>query len=358
MMNKKYDVFISYRRDNGSADARLIYNELKSLNHEVFLDVVTLGSGFFDERLFGYIEACDSLVLVLSPGALDKCWNEGDWVRREVECAYKAHKNIVPVKLKGFHFPEKLPDSLEFLRKLNYVEAHRVYFDAFIGLLNSFLQIPTPPVIQKDEISDKWKDILAAIDNGTIRKRCAVGDCIPLELGKFGVINMQLAGFELDDRADGMGKAPTTWIAKELLPETHAMYNDGKFWGKTGWANSDLRAWLRETVLPAFPDSLKSRLIGVAKRQEFFDGKWKDQTATTDRLWIPSFHEVFEKDSLYYGLFKDQYDKRVKTRNGSAAWWWLRSANLYYGFMYVTTTGSYYYASASYSGGVPLGFCL
>lgn len=67
------------------------------------------------------------------------------------------------------------------------------------------------------EIADSWDEILAAIDDGTARERYPVGATKELDLGDFGTIRMQLAGFDLDDRADGSGKAATTWIALDLL---------------------------------------------------------------------------------------------------------------------------------------------
>jgi hypothetical protein len=36
-------------------------------------------------------------LLLLTPGALDRCAKEGDWVRQEFEMALKRNRNIVPV---------------------------------------------------------------------------------------------------------------------------------------------------------------------------------------------------------------------------------------------------------------------
>ena len=51
---------------------------------------------------------------------------------------------------------------------------------------------------------------------------------------------MQIAGFDVDDLADGTGKAPITWVGKELLATTHRWNPelitnvDGKYQEGTG----------------------------------------------------------------------------------------------------------------------------
>jgi len=49
MESGKTDVFISYRRDGGSAEARLIRSALGERGLNTFLDVTSLTHGMFDE---------------------------------------------------------------------------------------------------------------------------------------------------------------------------------------------------------------------------------------------------------------------------------------------------------------------
>ena len=219
---------------------------------------------------------------------------------------------------------------------------------------------PTPPPtsmpepeLQTGAIRDSWAEIIAAIDDGTARQRYAVGATKALDLGDLGVIHMQLAGFDLDERSDGYGKAATTWIAVELLPEAHVMNEKGTIEG--GWRDSDLRAYLHAGVYQALPESVRSRLVKVNK-QQWYRGNTQ---ITGDLVWIPNYDELFGEDSLYYGLFQDKDENRRKQRDGSAASWWLRSADYYHGFSCVSNGGGgigNYGASGSY--GVAVGFCL
>jgi len=53
-----------------------------------------------------------------------------------------------------------------------------------------------------------------------------IGATKELNLGKLGTVHMQLAGFELDDRAGDLGEAASTWIAVELLSDECVMNGD------------------------------------------------------------------------------------------------------------------------------------
>lgn len=137
----KYDVFISYRRDGGEHTAKILRDHLSRLGYHVFFDVESLRSGDFNTKLYSVIDECTDVLIVLSAGALDRCVHEDDWVRREVEYALAKEKNVVPVMLRGFVFPETLPDSIEPLRYKNGLEANTQFFDAFIqSLSDKFLQ--------------------------------------------------------------------------------------------------------------------------------------------------------------------------------------------------------------------------
>ena len=55
-----------------------------------------------DIKLLQSIEESKNFVLILSPESLERCQNEGDWVRCEIEHAIKCDKNIIPLMLSGF----------------------------------------------------------------------------------------------------------------------------------------------------------------------------------------------------------------------------------------------------------------
>ena len=143
---EKYDIFLSYRREGGMETAMLLRNSLEKKGYRVFLDIDTLRAGPFNEVLYRVIENTKDFLLVLPPHALDRCENESDWVRLEIEHAKKCEKNIVPIMLKGFEFPSQLPESIEFIRYQNGPRATTEYYDAFIDKLTKFLNSRRHPI--------------------------------------------------------------------------------------------------------------------------------------------------------------------------------------------------------------------
>lgn len=91
-------VFIGYRRDAiGRAFARSIREALTHRGYDVFLDVDNLDAGKWAEQLSREVPRRAHYLLMLTPGALDRCTALGDWVRREYELAVQHDRNIVPV---------------------------------------------------------------------------------------------------------------------------------------------------------------------------------------------------------------------------------------------------------------------
>ena len=135
-----YDVFISYRRDGGFATARLLYEHLKSVGLNPFFDLEELRSGQFNAKLYSAIDESTNFVLVLPPKALDRCSNENDWLRLEIEHAITRGKNIIPIMLDGFEWTGSLPAAMSSLPTYNAVRLSREYFDASIHKLLTMLK--------------------------------------------------------------------------------------------------------------------------------------------------------------------------------------------------------------------------
>ena len=129
------DVFISYRRDGGDMTAMYIYQELRDRGYSVFYDVEVLRSGKFNEDLLRQIQSCRDFVVVLSLHALDRCNDEGDWVRQEIAEAIRCEKNIIPVMMNGFHFPDKLPEDIDSLRTHTGLVSSAEYFQESMNRL-------------------------------------------------------------------------------------------------------------------------------------------------------------------------------------------------------------------------------
>lgn len=111
-----YDVFISYRRDGGDSFAMILKNELKERGLKVFHDVESLRAGEFNKQLYREMDVSEKVVLVLPPHGLDRCISDpNDWVRLEIEHAINGGKDIIPIMMRGFSFPDGLPAPLDRL---------------------------------------------------------------------------------------------------------------------------------------------------------------------------------------------------------------------------------------------------
>ena len=120
----KRKVFISYRREDGSFLAYILYTELKFRGIDAFLDLESLESGDYDEKLLQEIDDCTDFVFVVSKNAFNRCANPNDWVRREVRRALKNEnkKNIIPViSVEQYSFPTNLPDDIKEIANYNGV---------------------------------------------------------------------------------------------------------------------------------------------------------------------------------------------------------------------------------------------
>ena len=127
----KYDIFISYRRDGGSEFARSVKSALEGRRYSVFLDFDELKDGKFDERIIMAIEQAPVFMFILSEHSLDRCVNEDDWVRREIEHAYGLGKHFIPVNKDGDF--TRLPDGLP--QVVAEVFSRNQYSEIMIGQL-------------------------------------------------------------------------------------------------------------------------------------------------------------------------------------------------------------------------------
>lgn len=220
-----------------------------------------------------------------------------------------------------------------------------------------------------------WDDVIAATKNGKY-KNFEIGAMKELDLGSEGIVHMQIVGIDADDLADGSGKAPLTFISKELLNTDHRMnprktpssapYNEGT--GTIGgWEKCEMRTYLKETIKPLIPQNVRSGIKEVTKHSNIFDtsGSKVLNSVTTDDVWIPSNQEIFGGTSyetlghVYNGVFTDaESRKKYKVGASSARGWWLRSANDESYFRTVSYTGDNTIYDARNASGIPLGFCL
>lgn len=146
-------VFISYRRTNASW-ALAIFQNLTNHGYDVFFDFEGIPSGDFEGVILQNIHSRAHFLLLLTPSALERCGEPGDWLRREIETALRSKRNIVPLMLEGFSFgtptiATQLTGTLAPLKKFNALEIPPAYFvEAMDRLRTRFLNVPLTAVLQ------------------------------------------------------------------------------------------------------------------------------------------------------------------------------------------------------------------
>lgn len=130
-----HEAFISYRHTQrqdlpghdtrcNDAFAQSLYDVLKlRYGIDCFRDSEELHFGEFRSELVYYNKHSSYLVLLLTPGALDRCVNKEDWIRKEISLFLKRKKPILPVLINGFSFDELSSEvkNLPFVKEVSAI---------------------------------------------------------------------------------------------------------------------------------------------------------------------------------------------------------------------------------------------
>jgi hypothetical protein len=152
MVRTEKTVFLSYRRTN-ALGARAIFQNLTYHGYDVFFDFNGIASGDFEGVILENIRARAHFVVLLTPSALERCSEPGDWLRREIEAAITCKRNIVPLMLEGFNFgtpviASQLTGALAVLNRYNALHVPADYFDeAMERLRTKYLNVPLDTVL-------------------------------------------------------------------------------------------------------------------------------------------------------------------------------------------------------------------
>ncbi|MDH4078882.1 MAG: toll/interleukin-1 receptor domain-containing protein [Nitrospira sp.] len=139
-------VFLSYRHTN-QPWALLISQNLTHHGFDVFLDYKGIASGDFERVILENIRARAHFLVLLTPAALDRCDESGDWLRREIEEAQETRCNVVPLMLEGFDFKapavaSKLTGKLAMLKQYHGLPVPAEYFEeAMTKLRDRYLNV-------------------------------------------------------------------------------------------------------------------------------------------------------------------------------------------------------------------------
>lgn len=220
-------------------------------------------------------------------------------------------------------------------------------------------------ITTKTTITTDWAQLKTVQERGNLAEVLEVGSEFPLSLEAdadnendvFEQLTAQVAHATKEGRV--------MVVIKDCTGQMHAMNDHATNEG--GWKDSAMRKWLNEDVLHRLPKELQAMIVPRTIRQKI-NG---EEVQMQDKLWLPSFTEMFGADAAaewapcdlgdeQFELF-DSERSRVKEVPGRGTWWyWLRSpiASSSTRFCLVYSNGSANNNPASFASGVAFGFCL
>lgn len=139
-MEEHFDIFICYRLKESFSMAIHLAERLEKDGYKVSFDKHTIKRGKFDDKLLRRIEKCKDFIIVLNERSFDRTKEEDykleeDWVVKELQHAIKYKKNIIPVMMHDFDWPENMPKEISDLKLINGPKIDPDYYDAFYNKL-------------------------------------------------------------------------------------------------------------------------------------------------------------------------------------------------------------------------------
>lgn len=115
------DVFISYRRGNGSDLASYFHSEISRNGFNCFFDINEKYAGEFMEVVDKEIKASSVILMIITEGSIERFMDPKDISRKEIEIALENGIPIMPISVIGeevFALIDSNPELPECVRKL------------------------------------------------------------------------------------------------------------------------------------------------------------------------------------------------------------------------------------------------
>lgn len=181
------------------------------------------------------------------------------------------------------------------------------------------IQIVTPKTMKST-----WKSISEMIKAGKVEEFLCVGDKIPFRMKD---------GTEVVAVVAHVKNKGVYFVIEDAIAR-HPMYKLIPGNEVISWSGSDMRRYLNKEAFKNLPPALAA----VIKKRTIQQNVAGNRYVTKDRLWLPSYTEVFGKTSdgkvcqadgeneFHFDLFNDE-KSRVKQYKGETTWWFLRTKN-------------------------------
>ena len=156
------------------ATARTFKLEFERRGMKVFFDYSECTDDYFSDKILPAIRTCRYFVLVLTKGCLDRCKNEGDWLRREITEAIKFGRKIIPISPDGVFegWPNDLPEAIRQLSAGDGLQITTIHMDrVFESNVELLINDRMGELVKKE--TERWKS-----GAGTYLKVTCNLDCV------------------------------------------------------------------------------------------------------------------------------------------------------------------------------------
>ena len=181
---------------------------------------------------------------------------------------------------------------------------------------------------EADKFSTVSYERLAEIcANGEAANRFSIGDTREIVYNG-ETRSMRIIGFNLDDKADGTGKAAITVLVTPL--SIKSVFDSGT----KAWGTSAIRSVCHDTIFNGLEEELRNIITPVTKITDYYYQNSTTVTSETqtETVFAPSSKEVGNtrisggsETIVYPGLDTDN-ERKLRDTNGTAVVWWTRTA--------------------------------
>jgi len=164
-MKKTKDVFISYKRVDGSEKASELFRELTELGYSVFLDTEILQNGKYENAIHQRIDDSTDFIVIVTKSFADD--SAVQWIKKELDWAIKSDSNIIPIY---YAKPESVAESVAELNEYNGINAAALTIEEVVsGLAGNLLNSNQDLAYKEDKSKDEFTNIKDYMHRHTTR---------------------------------------------------------------------------------------------------------------------------------------------------------------------------------------------
>ena len=178
----KYDVFISYRRENGTHQANALRADIQRIraDYSIFMDTREMKGGDFARKLDRKIRESFNFVVVISKGCFPHQSPGKDYFLYEIGQAIRMGKNVIPVYYDGMEY-KNIQEHLSWIEDFDKQNAITYHNDDPEGSVNQIISyLKTREEILKERLEslsgerETVRKELLLLDKSKVESACPV----------------------------------------------------------------------------------------------------------------------------------------------------------------------------------------